>query len=829
MNPRRRFLSFTLRFLSFALAAAFLLAPLSALAPRASAQVAAQASTSATADLDARLAAVERAIDERRRELGIPGLSLVIVKDDRVIYMKGLGYKDFEHKLPVTPDTLFAIGSSSKAFTAMLAAMAADDGKLSLDDPPRKFLPYFRLQDPDADSRITVRDLLSHASGLNRTDLAWITGALDREEVIRAAATAKPTAKLREKFQYQNVMFSAAGECVARAEGASWEKLIQERIFKPLGMKATTTNVPDMHRAPDYSLGYVYDEDTKETRQLPTRNFPQVAAAGAINSNARDMAQWLRLMLGGGAFEGRRLVSEKSFAELLKPQMKVVGNVDYGLGWFLRDWHGHKVAEHGGNIDGFNAEVALMPDQRLGFVLLTNVTASVLPATAMEAVWSNLVGSPEEKSKAADGAAAKAADGAPSKIEDEAGNYLLAEANMTMAVAAKDGHLTLSVPGQPTYTLENVGGRRYKLAEVPGFFTTFRPSKDDPKETEMYLEQPQGNFVLKRVRAAANNPNAAAEYAGPLKDLVGTYEPEKEGANIEVAAREGKVVLVVPGQPAYTLAERSKDVLSLSSLPETYSLLVRRDAAGNVAGIALKQPEGEFSFKRVAEFKPPLTLDELMSKVVAAAGGESNLRRHKTMLARAEMTFEHQGVGGEATLAASAPDSYSEEVTLTALGKRLGSVHEFFDGASGGEEGTFIPFQPKSGKSLEDARIAADFYAPLDWKASFKTAEIKRTAKVGEEEAYVVVFTPEKGNPVTDYYSTKSFLLLRRDTIETQGPVSQPVTETFADYREVGGVFVPFTRVSNTQAFGDIVVKVKELKYDVALPADAFRRKLAGK
>jgi CubicO group peptidase (beta-lactamase class C family) len=828
MNPRRRFLSFALRFLSFALAAAFLLPPLSALAPRASAQVAAQASTTAPADMGARLAAVERAIDEKRRELGIPGVSLVVVKDDRVIYMKGLGYKDFERKLAVTPDTLFAIGSSSKAFTAMLAAMAADDGKLSLDDPPRKFLPYFRLQDPEADSRINVRDLLSHASGLNRTDLAWITGALDREEVIRVAANAKPTAKLREKFQYQNVMYSAAGECVARAEGTSWEELIRERIFKPLGMKATTTNVPDMHRAPDYSLGYVYDEDTKETRQLPTRDFPQVAAAGAINSSARDMAQWLRLMLGGGAFEDRRLVSEKSFAELLKPQMKVLGNVDYGLGWFLRDWHGHKVAEHGGNIDGFNAEVALMPDQHLGFVLLTNVTASVLPAAAMEAVWSNLVGDPEEKVRAADGSAAKAAGGAPVKIEDEAGNYLLAEANMTMAVAAKDGHLTLSVPGQPTYTLENVGGRRYKLGDLPGFFTTFRPAKDDPKETEMYLEQPQGNFVLKRVRAA-DNRSAAAEYAGPLKDLVGTYGPEKEGANVEVAVREGKVVLVVPGQPPYPLAERSKDVLAVATLPETYSVLVRRDAAGAVAGLTLKQPEGEFSFKRVAEFKSPLTLDELMSKVVAAAGGEANLRRHKTMLARAEMTFEHQGVGGEATLAASAPDSYSEEVMLTALGKRLGSVHDFFDGARGGEEGTFLPFQPKSGKSLEDARIAADFYAPLDWKANFKTAEIKGTAKVGEEETYAVVFTPEKGNPVTDYYSTKSFLLLRRDTIATQGPISQPVTETFADYREVGGVFVPFTRVSNTQTFGDIVVRVKELKFDVALPADAFRQKLAGK
>src|SRR4051812_22544155 len=365
------------RSLNLALAAALTLSALQAATPRAFAQVTAQA-TQAPAALDARLAAIEKAVDEGREKRGIPGLSLVIVKDDKVIYMKGLGYRDFEQKVPVTPDTLFAIGSSTKAFTSMLVAMGADEGKISLDDSPKKFLPYFKLQDPESDAKITVRDLLSHSSGLNRTDLAWITGVLNREEVIRVAGQAKPTAKLREKWQYQNVMYSAAGECVAKAENSTWESLIRERIFKPLRMRGSNLNVADTLSSPDYSKGYNYDEDTKETRQLPMRDFPQVAAAGAINSNARDMAQWLRLMLGGGVFEGKRLVSENNFAELLKPQIKVAGNIHYGLGWMLREWHGHKVAEHGGNIDGFNAQVALMPDRHLGFVMLTNVSASTL-------------------------------------------------------------------------------------------------------------------------------------------------------------------------------------------------------------------------------------------------------------------------------------------------------------------------------------------------------------------------------------------------------------------------------------------------------------------
>ena len=817
------------RSLNFALAAALLLASLQAASPRAAAQVgarvAAQAQTAApAAELDAKLAAIEKTVDEGRQKRGIPGLSLVIVKDDRVVYMKGLGYRDFERKVPVTPDTLFAIGSSTKAFTAMLVAMGADEGKISLDDSPKKFLPYFKLQDPEADAKITVRDLLSHRSGLNRTDLAWITGVLNREEVIRVAAQAKPTAKLREKWQYQNVMYSAAGECVAKAENSTWESLIRERIFKPLGMRASNLNVPDTLRSPDYSLGYNYDEDTKETRRLPMRDFPQVAAAGAINSNARDMAQWLRLMLGGGVFAGKRLVSEGSFAELVKPQMKIGGNVNYGLGWMLREWHGHKVAEHGGNIDGFNAQVALMPDQHLGFVMLTNVSASTLPSAAMEAVWSNLVGNPDAQPS-------DIASGVPaSKIEDEAGSYLLEQVNVTMTVAVSEGKLTLSVPGQPTYTLVPAGGRRYKLAEVEGFFATFRPSKENPKETEIYLEQPQGNFTLKRLKPAdaktAAASGASAEYTGPLKEVIGTYDPEGEGPGLEVAVRDGQVVLVLPGQPAYPLVERSKDVLGSASLPEAYTFLVRRDSSGNIVGITIRQPQGEFAFKRAAESKPALTVDEIMSKAVGALGGEAALRRHKSWRAVVDLNFEHQGVQGEGRVYAKAPNAAAQEVTINALGKKLGAFHDYFDGAQGGEEATFATFEPKTGKGLEDTRIASDFYSPLGWKALFKTAEVKKTAKVGEEDAYVVVFTPEKGNPVTNYYSTKTFLLLRQDTIETVGPINIPVTERYSDYRPVDGVMVAFKRVSNSVTMGDTVLKVREMKFDVSVPDDVFRRKL---
>src|SRR5215510_3491124 len=381
----------------------------------------------ASSDLAAKLAAIEKAIDARRVQLGTPGVSLVIVKDDKVIYLKGLGLKNIERNLPVTPDTLFAIASAGKAFTAMSVMMTADEAKLSLDDSPKKFLPYFKLQDPEADAKLTIRDLLCHRSGLNRTDLAFNTGALNREELIQVAAMAKPTAKLREKFQYQNVMYAAAGEIVAKAQKTTWEDFIVTRIFKRLGMKASTLTVKDMEKSPDYSYGYEHDFVTKETRQLPRQDLSSVASAGVINSSARDMAAWLRLMLGGGMFEGKRLVSEKGFNELISPQMRISGSENYGFGWHLVDWHGHKTIYHGGNDVGFNSMVALMPDQKLGFAFLSNVSSAPLRDEAIEIIWSNLVGAPETVTKTDGGASSPniASDVAefPEKYKELLGDY----------------------------------------------------------------------------------------------------------------------------------------------------------------------------------------------------------------------------------------------------------------------------------------------------------------------------------------------------------------------------------------------------------------------
>lgn len=766
------------------------------------------------------LAAIETAIEAKRKELGIPGLSLVIVKDDKVIYMKGLGLKDIDRKLPVTPDTLFAIGSASKAFTAMAAVMSADEGRLSLSDSPKKFLPYFTLRDADAAAKITIRDLLAHRSGLNRTDLAMVTNKLNREELIKVAGLAKPTKKLGEKFQYQNVMYAAAGEVVARAQNSTWDQVMVTKIFKPLGMRGSDTTAAQMQKARDFSFGYDYNASTKVTRRLPQREIPAAAPAGAINSNARDMAQWLRFMLNGGAIDGKRLVSEKGFNETITKQMNIGGTVDYGLGWFLRQWNGRKVVEHGGNIDGFNSQVALMPDQKLGFVLLTNVTGSPLGAFAMNTIWKNLVGEPKSEVKAT---------GPASDAKAEVGTYHLADANVNFVVTLKDGKLMLTVPGQPPYPLENLSGRRYKLADPapPNFFATFRPVKDKETETELFLEQPQGNVVARKVPSSPATAGTTTTDAGNLNSLLGSYQSEASSNVIEVAVRDGKVSLVVPGQPPYPLVEKEKDKLRSPGLPEAYWIDVKRDEKGEVSGLVLNQPEGSFNLRRLrTESNTLISADELIAKMIAAYGGEENLRKHKSSVTTVEIDLENQGVQGHGVIKAKAPNMMASEMTITALGKKIGSIVSYFDGNIGGELMSFGPEEIYSGKRLEDIKVGANFYDVLDWKKNYPTITVKRIAKVGDEDAYVVEKRSEKGTPITDYVSVKTFLVLKRDSVihsDTTG-IDIPQSETFSDYRNVDGVMVAFKAVSSNIGNGDVVVRVTDVKFDVNIPDSVFTK-----
>ncbi|MEK7854520.1 MAG: serine hydrolase domain-containing protein, partial [Acidobacteriota bacterium] len=375
---------------------------------------------------------------------------------------------------------------------------------------------------------------------------------------MRVAGEAKPVAKLREKFGYQNLMYATAGEIVAVAQKKPWEEFVPERIFKPLGMSNSNMSMKEMEKAKDRSLGYNYNFDTTQTQKLPYRDIDQVGPACSINSSANDMAKWVRFVLNSGSVDGKRLVSPQGFAEWVKPQMKVnpAGTVNYGLGWFVEKWNGLTVWQHGGNIDGFNAMVALLPEKKLGFVMLTNVTASSMGSELMPMIWENIAGKPEAPK------AELTADVAPEK---EAGKYKFEAAGFDVDIVWGEGKLVANVPGQPQYVLEKVAGRRYKLNGAPdGFFVTF-------KDTELFLEQPQGNFTLPRAGSETKPVDISS-----AKELIGKYESEANGRAVEIKDIDGMPSLVLPGQKPYALVEKAKETFSLSPLPDTYSIKVVR-------------------------------------------------------------------------------------------------------------------------------------------------------------------------------------------------------------------------------------------------------------
>ncbi len=763
-----------------------------------------------TSDLQTRLSKIEVKVEKRRKELGIPGMSLAIVKDGNVIYSKGLGYKDFEKKIPMTPNTQFAIGSATKAFTGLSVLMLQDEGKLSLDDSPKKYLPYFKINNPETDKNIKIRDLMSHSSGLNRTDLAMITGKLNRVELIKVAGIAKPMAELGEKFFYQNIMFAAAGELVAEVEKQPWEKFVPQKIFAPLGMNNSTMTVQQMQNSSDYSFGYSYNFDTKKTKRMPTRDITHIGPAGSINSSANDMAKWVQFILNSGESNGKRLVSRKGFEEWTKPQMKISpnGKVSYGLGWFVQDWKGKKVIQHGGNIDGFNSMVAMLPEKMLGFVMLTNVSSSSLGNELMEIVWSGIL---EDETK----------NPISSQAKKEVGKYRLEQAGVEIEVMVEGGKLVAKVPGQPTYTLENVKDRKYRLVGVQGFFITF-------KDTEAFLEQPQGDATLQKVDANKGNKTETNDSAN---ELIGVYESTtRKGRTLEVKNVKGKPSLVVDEQPPYPLEKRDDGNFGSPNLPPVYYMKVKRDKSGKVAGFTMVQPEGEFEFKYLGKEKVApkinISVDELMAKTITALGGEANLRKVKSRVMEFKLDAINQGVKGYGKTYQKAPTKFYSRTILTALGKKIGWINEIFDGTKSFEEYSFLENEEATGQRLEDIKEGNDFYEFLDWKDKFKKTEIVKMDKVKGEEAYVVSIEPNKASKYRIYISTKSFLPLRKNTVIVSSTSSRkiPATEFYADYKKVDGIMLPFRITNVNSGMGEIVTHITKITHNVKISDKKFKQ-----
>jgi len=314
-----------------------------------------------------------------------PGVAIAVVKDGRVVLSRGYGNLELGKPNAVDTQTLFAIGSATKAMTAVALGMLVDEGKINWDDPVTKHLPQFQLYDAYVSREITVRDLLTHRAGLPGTDYLWEQQTLQPEEMIRRLRFVQPAYSLRSGFRYQNLMYVTAGQVIASASGMSWSNFIHRRILQPLGMTRTVTSSVERDRMTNVASPHFIWEDTVHV--ISNRNIDHLAPAGGVWSTIEDMSKWIRFMLDSGRFEGKALLKRNTFVEITKPQTVITNFFQswwdaetggphwhtYGLGWFQQDFNGRKVDFHTGSIDGMAAIVGLMLDEKLGVVVLTNL------------------------------------------------------------------------------------------------------------------------------------------------------------------------------------------------------------------------------------------------------------------------------------------------------------------------------------------------------------------------------------------------------------------------------------------------------------------------
>jgi CubicO group peptidase (beta-lactamase class C family) len=363
-------------------------------------------SASFAAAQEAPLQGLDEYINKARAEWEVPGLAIAIVKDDKLVFAKGYGVRKLGEPAPVTEKTIFAIGSSSKAFTAATLALLVDEGKIKWDDPVIKHLKDFVLYDPHVTREMTVRDLLCHRSGLERGEPLWYGSALDRGEILRRVRYQKPAWSFRSRFGYNNIMYLAAGEIVPAVTGKSWDDFVKERIFTPLGMTSSNTSITSLKNFNDVAAPHAKLED--KVQAIPWRLIDNIAPAGSINSNVADLAQWLRLQLGEGAYEKRKLISAGAVKTMHDPQTIIANDpqlammmsdahfTSYGLGWFLHDYHNRKVVQHGGAIDGMSALVGMIPEEKLGVAILSNLNGNQLPWALLYRVFDAYLGRPPQ-------------------------------------------------------------------------------------------------------------------------------------------------------------------------------------------------------------------------------------------------------------------------------------------------------------------------------------------------------------------------------------------------------------------------------------------------
>lgn len=456
------------------------------------------------------------------------GMAIAIVKDDKVVFQKGYGVRELGKPEKVDENTLFAIASNTKAFTTASLAILVDEKKLNWNDKVSKYLPDFQMYDPWVTNELTIRDIVSHRVGLDTFsgDLLWYDTTYSTDEMLRRVRYLKPVSSFRSRYGYQNLMYIAAGRIIEEVSGMTWASFVKSRILKPLDMKRTTTSVRDMKT----NFAMPHNASGGKLRALPVGYLDEAIGAVRLNSSVADLSKWIRLQLGRGTFEGKKIFSSDQSWQMWSPH--TLQNVSeastkdnptrhfaaYGLGWGMNDYYGRKIINHSGGLDGMLSYTVLIPEEKVGFVILTNNESPAFRimmakirdvfVDAPKKDWNEIVkkqvadGDAEQAEADKKSDAARLKDTKPSLAMDGYAGTYTAQMYGDVSVANEDGKLVMKLVPAPNFVADlehwhldtfRIHWRPTVHYNFPRGFVTFTIDKNG-KTDQLIIDQPNNDF-----------------------------------------------------------------------------------------------------------------------------------------------------------------------------------------------------------------------------------------------------------------------------------------------------------------------------------------------
>jgi len=550
-----------------------------------------------------------------------PGIGVGIVVGDKLVFAKGYGYRDYEKKLPFTAGTVCPIASNTKLFTAVAAGMLVEEGKLTWDRPVRESVPTIRFNNETLNNTVTLRDMLSHRTGITRHDTIWYKSDFTRKELFDRLKYLEPQEPMRQAFLYNNLMFAGVGYLIELQSGKTWEQFVRDRILQPLDMKSTGYTIADMVKQPEHGVGFTEKRDSFDLYRLPYyEDIEGVAPCGAVVSNIEDLSHWLIALMNDGQYRGRQVLPADVLRQTLQPAIGLpntaaeqrgfweVLNAAYGMGRQTAAYRGHLVTYHGGDLPGFHSQVSFLPRERIGVVVFVvgNHTAPLYNYVTYN-VYERLLGLDQTpwiergldirlKNKAAGTQARKKAG------EDRVPN-------------TKPSHALTDYVGDyenPAYGLLKIGlsgnELRFDFHKMKMPMTHFHYDRFDTPDDEEngkwsvnFRTNPQGDIaqaVMSLDEAEATFTRKPEMLApGLLTQMAGSYQTPT-GTKIQITYQEiSGLALVPPGAPPQPLNQ----VMGLRFRTPQFSDTIFEFVVENGRVTALKErdPGGELSFPKV--------------------------------------------------------------------------------------------------------------------------------------------------------------------------------------------------------------------------------------